>query len=273
MKEPIMSGLPLQAGRTAFGGNPDSYEAARPPYPDAVYAALRERCVIDGSRVFEIGAGTGKATFPILVDRPARLTAIEPDPRLATHLGNLADRNWPMLEIVAHPWEDAVLPDNGYDFGFAATAFHWLPQAQALRKVFQTLRSGGWWAAWWNVFGDPDTPDAFHQRVAPLFRGLRNSPAWEPGRRPFALDIDARVADLKLAGFEQPVVDILRWTISMDAGQVRALAATFSEVVNAEAPARQKLLNALASAVDDEFGGRVDRNFVTPLYMARRPGG
>ncbi|GBQ87259.1 SAM-dependent methyltransferase [Gluconacetobacter johannae DSM 13595] len=266
-----MSSLPLQAGRTAFGGNPDSYEAARPPYPDAVYAALRERCTITGARLFEIGAGTGKATFPLLADRPAQLTAVEPDARLTRHLADLAGNDWPMLDIMATSWEEAVLPDGAYDLGFAATAFHWLPQGEALRKIVRALRPGGWWTMWWNVFGDPDAPDAFHQRAGALFRGLRSSPAWAPGRRPFGLDIDARIADLKQAGFEDPVVDVLRWTIQMDAGQVRALAATFSEVVNAGEHARQKLLDDLTSLVEDEFGGQVERHFVTPMYMARKP--
>jgi hypothetical protein len=47
-----MSSLPLQAGRTAFGGNPDSYEAARPSYPLALYAALQERCTIKESLIY-----------------------------------------------------------------------------------------------------------------------------------------------------------------------------------------------------------------------------
>ena len=54
-------------GRQAFGDDPANYDVARPDYPDWVFETLRERCGLGpGCATFEVGAGTGKATRPLL---------------------------------------------------------------------------------------------------------------------------------------------------------------------------------------------------------------
>src|ERR1700761_1436733 len=81
-----MSELPADSrfGRVAFGEDPDSYHATRPAYPAWVFEVLRERChLTPGTSTFEIGAGTGLATRPLLDLGANPLLAIEPDPRLA----------------------------------------------------------------------------------------------------------------------------------------------------------------------------------------------
>jgi hypothetical protein len=55
-----MSRIPRAEGCLGFGDNPVGYAAARPDYPDALYARLIHRCgLCEGTAVFEIGAGTG----------------------------------------------------------------------------------------------------------------------------------------------------------------------------------------------------------------------
>ncbi|GBQ70383.1 SAM-dependent methyltransferase [Ameyamaea chiangmaiensis NBRC 103196] len=262
---------PLLHGRQVFGNDPALYDEARPPYPAAVFTALRAYMPVAGARVFEIGAGTGKATVALLRDKPAHLTAVEPDARLACLLAQRTEAAGATCEIIVEPWEKALLGPASYDLGVAATSFHWLPQVDALGRVHQALRPGGVWAMWWTVFGDPDYPDAFHQRATSLFKGLQTSPSWERGQRPFGLDVAARVADLQDAGFENVQSEIVRWTIDMDAVGVQSLAATFSNVIRATPERRRVLLDALARLVDDAFGGSVRRHFVSPLYLARKP--
>lgn len=245
--------LSQELGRSAFGGDPQAYAAARPPYPAQVFAALDARHPIGGSRLFEIGAGTGLATLPLLDFGPARLTAIEPDLRLTDYLATQARH--PALEIVATTWEDAELA-AGYDIGVSAMAFHWLDQQAALAKVRRALKPGGWWAMWWNVFGDPDEPDELFVKSGPLFRTLATPPSWRAGKRAFAVDVDARLADLVAAGFAQSSADVMRWTIRMDAAEVRSLAATFSQVVNATDDARDRFLDGLVALVERDSAAR-----------------
>lgn len=267
-----MSVLPLDAGRTAFGAQPEHYETARPPYPPALYASLFARCPVDGARVFEIGPGTGAATLKILAQRPSALAAIEPDPRLAAYLSKRVGRAHPELHLINAPWEDAELARDSYDLGVAATSFHWLTQATALAKVWQTLKPGGRWAMWWNVFGDPDTPDDFELRARPHFAKLPKPRSWPDTRRkPFALDEAARLQDLRQAGFEHVTAECVRWTTRLDTGQVTALAATFSQVATAPPDTQRAFLSALAELVERDFGGSVERRLLTPLYTGRKP--
>jgi len=266
--------LPLATGRCAFGDDPRNYARARPGYPPALYASLDSVCgPLEDSRIFELGPGPGTATLALLEARPASLVAIEPDTRLAARLREAAGGRFPQLAILPATFEEAALPAGVFDLGVAATAFHWLEQAPALAKAAKLLRPGGWWAMWWNVFGDPDAPDPFQRASGPLFRALPASRSWPgDGRRPFALDREARLAELRTAGFTDVRFESMRWTIHMDSAQVRALAATFSQVSLAPPLERERFLAALGELVEREFGGRVERRFSTALYLGRKRG-
>lgn len=261
-----MSGLPRSAGRTAFGGDPASYHAVRPPYPDWVFETLRERCgVRPGAAVFEVGAGTGTATEPLLA-MGAKVVAIEPDARLADFLGERQD-----IEILVEAFEDVELPEGSFDLGLAATSFHWVEPGRGLAKARRLLKPGGWCAMIWNVFGDEARPDPFHEATVHLVGGVKSPSAGEPGGPAFALDAERRRAELQAAGFEDIGYEARPWTLTLDQAAVRALYGTFSDIAQHEPAERERVLDALGQIAEREFGGRVQRNMVTALYTARRP--
>src|SRR5688500_8013511 len=106
---------------SSFGIDPAGYDHGRPDYPDLVYDRIREACGLGaGTRVFEIGPGTGIATRALLRHGAAALTAIEPDPRLAAFLAtaNGADDR---LQIINATFAEADLPEAAFDLGIAAT--------------------------------------------------------------------------------------------------------------------------------------------------------
>ena len=262
--------LPLVEGRRAFGADPANYDSARPQYPARVFDMLRERCGLGaGTRTFEIGPGTGLATRPLLA-AGARVTAIEPDERLAAKLRE--NEPGDSLEISVSAFEDAELPEGSFDLGASATAFHWLDQRPALTKVATLLRPGGWWAMWWNVFGDAERADPFHDATVELLSGLSLTPSQPVSwRHPFALDREARIADLEAVGaFETIAFENLRWTLVLDSRQVRALYATFSHITTLPDQQRERLLDGLQEIAAQEFSGRVERNMCTAIYTARR---
>jgi len=268
MSETTPRALTTEDGRRAFGGDAANYDSARPEYPVEVYALLRERCGLGvGVRTFEVGPGTGLATRRLL-EAGAEIVAIEPDARLAA---KLKERS-PSVTIVNAAFEDAVLDEGAFDLGCSATAFHWVEQRMGLAKVASLLKSGGWWAMWWNVFGDPARADAFHDATQPLLSGMATSPSWNPSwKHPFALDVEARFADMDASGaFEPPGVEMLHWTLVLDPDQVRALYATYSQFVVLEAEERDRVLDGLRDIAVREFGGRVERNMITAIYTARR---
>jgi SAM-dependent methyltransferase len=255
------------AGRRAFGLDANGYHRARPAYPEWVYQALRSRCGLGrGTATFEIGAGTGIATRRLLDLGADPLIAVEPDPRLADFLR----RNNPdaTLEVLVFPFEDVELEDSRFDLGVSATAFHWVDEGAALAKIARMLRRGGWWAAFWNVFGDDSRPDPFHLATRELLDGPASPSAGEQGV-PFGLDADARLAALRRTGaFDIADVQTSAWSLVLNADQTVALYATYSNV-NVR-PDRESVLAELGRIARDGFGDRVVRNMTTSLYLARR---
>ena len=257
-------------GRRVFGTVAAAYTAARPGYPDRVYQVLRDRCRLGpGTRALEIGAGTGQATTR-LVESGAAIVAVEPDLALADQL-RVQARTAPRLEIVVAAFEDVELAPSSLDLVLAATAFHWLDPERSLPKIAAALKPGGWLALWWNVFGDPDRPDPFHDATEPLLRDLARGPAAGAGRREYGLEVDARTRELLDHGFRDVRYEAVRWTLHLDASQTRQLYSTFSNIARLPTDDRAALLDELQRIAAVEFGDRVEREMVTPIYTAQRP--
>src|SRR5262245_18174983 len=194
-----MQRIGLEDGRRAFGADAANYDRARPGYPERVFEVLRECCgPLAGRHAFEIGAGTGLATRTLLTLGLASVVAIEPDERLAAYLRERSPD--PALHIVTAPFEDAELARDSFDLGTAATSFHWLDQHIALSKVASLLRSGGWWVCWWNVFGDHERHDAFHEATQVLLARQPRSHLESTGSVAMPLDTRERIADLESIG-------------------------------------------------------------------------
>lgn len=234
---------------------------------------LRRRCRLGAdTRGFEIGGGTGIATRQILELGVGHLTVIEPDVRLVRFLRASLEGHRPDVEIVRASFEATRLPPGEFDFGFGATSFHWLNEISALRKVARWLRPGGWWAAWWNVVGDPRWPTPFQRALAPLYAALPSSPsAGRAGRPPFALDRVRRLSALRATDrFERITVDVFRWNWRLSTPRLRALFGTFSEVTTLPSSGRKRFLDALGAVAEEQFDGIVSLPMITPVYTARR---
>jgi SAM-dependent methyltransferase len=255
-------------GRKLFGTTPETYDRARPGHPEAVYEILRNRCGLrPGSKVLEIGPGTGQATRRLLDVGADPLVGIEPDPALAEFLrARFGDR----IELRATTLEDAELEDD-FDLAVAASSFHWVDEAIGLAALLRALRPGGWVALWWTVFGDATREDPFRDVSEPLMRDLPHSPSQPESGPSFGLDAGARVAALEAAAFEDARPHRLPWTHTWDTEGIRGLFESFSPVLAMEPDRREALLDRVAGIAASEFGGRVTKPIVTALYTARKP--
>ena len=255
--------------RTTFDDVAEGYEA-RPPYPHEVFDLLaRHRGAVPGSRVCEIGPGTGQATIPLL-DLGCRVTAVELGERLGARLRERTrDRS---IEVLRSSFEDADLPPGGFDLVVAATSFHWVDPEIGISKTFDLLRPGGWLVLIWNVFGDPSRPDPFHEALSELLQRIEpevatpkvpggtspNGPSW-------ALEIGRQ------APYEPAEVEVIRWTGTHSTAELRALFATFSSWISRGPARKEQLLDELAILADEQFDGRVTRPYQTLMVSARRP--
>lgn len=70
--------------------------------------------------------------------------------------------------------------------------------------------------------------------------------------------------------FEAPQVESYCWTLVLDPAQVGALYATYSSISRLPAEERQSILAQLMEVAERQFGGRVTRNMISPIYVAKR---
>ncbi|HEU0132901.1 MAG TPA: class I SAM-dependent methyltransferase [Mycobacteriales bacterium] len=130
--------------RSPFDALADSYDAARPTYPDGLYDALPP---LRGARVADVGAGTGISTRGLLA-RGADVVAFDLAPNM---LARLRDRGGAGLRGVAvADGHRLPLPDASVDLVTYAQAFHWMRPGEAVREARRVLRPGGALARWWN---------------------------------------------------------------------------------------------------------------------------
>ncbi|MEU0386883.1 class I SAM-dependent methyltransferase [Streptomyces chartreusis] len=124
------------------------YAANRPSYPPALFDAIEALAdhPLPGSRVADIGAGTGIATA-LLHARGAHVIAVEPGDGMAAQFRSTL----PVIPIVRGTGDDLPLADASVDFVTYAQAWHWTDQARSVPEALRVLRPGGALALWWNT--------------------------------------------------------------------------------------------------------------------------
>lgn len=254
--------------RRLYGADPAGYEAGRPDYPARVYELLTTRCGVRGGvRALEIGPGTGRVTR-WLTALGADVVVVEPDRTLAARLQG--QRGVSGAEVVCGSFEDVALPESHFDVVVAAMSFHWVDQDVGLPKLQRVLRSRGWAALWWTVFGDPSRPDPFDEATRHLTDALVADTAADE-RAPFELDVASRRQDLEhRAGLVDVAAELVPWTARFDIERLRAFYGSMIAVRRLAEPERDRLLDRLAEVAGGTFGGTVERPFVTAVYTGRR---
>jgi len=135
--------LRRERNRTLFDGVAALYDATRQSYPlDVVHELLTTAQLAHGSRVLEVGCGTGQLTRR-LAGRGLRITALD----IGADMVRLARRNVADVEVSFEcaSFEEFVSTDS-FDLVVSATAFHWIDPAVAFPKSVGLLRPGAWLA-------------------------------------------------------------------------------------------------------------------------------
>ena len=136
--------------RSRFDPLVDAYDAARPGYPDQLYAALPP---LAGAVVVEVGAGTGIATRGLLA-RGARVLACDLGPAM---LRRLVQRTPGVGGALVADGARLPVRDCVADLVCYAQAWHWVDPDVAAPEARRVLRPGGALACWWNDVDAADT--------------------------------------------------------------------------------------------------------------------
>ncbi|MBI4957275.1 MAG: methyltransferase domain-containing protein [Myxococcales bacterium] len=220
------------AGR-GFARASDSYERGRPGYPEAAVAWLLERAGVGpGTRVLDVGAGTGKLTR-LLVPSGAALAALEP----VAEMRALLCQSLPTVALVAGTAEAVDAPAGSCDVVTVAQAFHWLDGPRALAELHRVLVPAGRLALVWNE-RDEATP-WIHALTVLFDRFAGDAPRFRTGAWRRAFEDTALFGPLEERSFA--------WTHLVDEAGLRARYASVSYVAALDPATRAR---ALAEALD-----------------------
>lgn len=135
-----------EAASVGFSRSAEAYDRARPEYPAAAIERLCVAVGIErGSRVLDVGAGTGKLTGP-LAERGVEVMAVEPVTEMRERIAGRA----PRADAVAGVAEHLPADDGQADAIVAGQAFHWFANERALAEFARCLRPAGRLGLIWN---------------------------------------------------------------------------------------------------------------------------
>jgi ubiquinone/menaquinone biosynthesis C-methylase UbiE len=218
----------------SFDRAAEEYERTRPDYPDAVLDVLP---LGPQATVVDVGAGTGKLTR-VLARRYARVLAVEP----LDGMRAILEQAVPAAESHAGSAENLPLPDASVDAVFAAQAFHWFANDEAVAEFGRVLRPGGVLAVVWNEGDDARTdprPEAYRAYLeelhAPSLAAVRAGPPFQDliARGPFSAPVETALPHdhvLDRSGMLDNVRS-MSWIASKPVAEQAAVIARLGELV------------------------------------------
>ena len=143
--------------RLCFDTIPEQFDKFRIHYSSELFEYLIKKAGIGrGSKVLELGPGTGQATDPIL-DTGCDYTAIE----LGKNFADVLRKKYGGRDNYKLINDDFITHDFGderFDLIYSAATIQWIPEDIAFPKTFELLKSGGMLAMMF-LHGDYQTPD------------------------------------------------------------------------------------------------------------------
>ncbi|MEO7193892.1 MAG: class I SAM-dependent methyltransferase [Pseudonocardiaceae bacterium] len=243
-----------QRGRS-FGQVAELYDRWRPGYPEALYADV---CALGvEGRVLEAGAGTGRTTLA-LAQRGATVVAVEPEAAMAA-VARRRTRGM-AVEVRESAFEDCAAATGAFDLVVAAQSWHWVDPDRGAHVAARALRPGGALCLWWNRPRDLASPvwDAVHDAYA------EHAPSLE--RRTDLQQPEQRIEPA--AGFTPWTARTYDWSAHYNVESYSGLIQTHSDHLQLPTAQRERLIDAVRTAITDAGAGQVEYNYRTILLTA-----
>lgn len=252
--------------RLKFDEDELNYERYRPQYPEVLMKeVLQSFHLSPHSQVLEIGIGTGQATQPIL-DTGCSLTAVE----LGRKLAAFAEKKFqkaPNFQVIQGDFMDLELRENSWDALYSATAFHWLPQPQALEKVRRLLKPQGCLALFWNHPYPNRLDDCSNQINRQVYQQF--CPSDQELKEFDESDLKPWTDRLIKAGFDSVQAHLYHRVRTLDIQDYIGLLNTYSDHRALPEATRLAFEQAMAKGLQS-VGGQIRIYDTLDLYLARK---
>lgn len=252
--------------RRRFNEDEVNYDRYRPEYPGELFQDVVFYSQIKpGSKLLEIGIGTGQATLPFL-ELGCDVTGIELGDKLSAFVAEKYKgySNFKVFndDFILYPVEEA------YDLIYCATAFHWLPKEEAYAKIMKSLRSGGTVALFWNHPFPNREEDPSNVASRSVYDRFRPS---DKKRVEFSeKDCGARVQELLQYGFEKVESRLYRRARTLRTDAYIRLLNTYSDHRALDPELKERFEAAMRTALN-EVGGSIRIYDTIDLYLAKKP--
>lgn len=254
--------------RESFDLVADDYNMHRSLYPQEVVDTLIGLSSLHhGSRVLEIGCGTGQLSVP-LAQRGIDLLAIEPGP----HLAALARRNlsgFPSVHVETSSFEQWPLPPQQFDAVVSASAFHWLDPAVRFSKSAAALHLGGFLTIL-HVHHVRGGTSGFFADTQPYYRkwGLSDDLSFQPPAPDHVPTMYPELDSLpEFRSVERHHCEIPR---SHSTASYIGWLKTDSLVNTLNDQSRRSFLQDIERLIESKYNGQVVRNYVYEVIVAQR---
>lgn len=247
-----------------FNQMSEYYDQFRPGYPNEIVETIVKKAKLtDGSRVLEIGSGSGKATAQF-VDRGFEIVCVEPGEDLAARCREqFKDKN---VSVVVSRFEDCQLPSDSFDAIISAQAFHWVEKPKGLELCAALLKPGGLLMPFWNIEIIYDT-ELDHE----LLEIMTEYDAFTATLS--AADYEKRVVRLSNEltqndWFRHPEIVQVKWEKTYTAEEYFGFVMTGNEFIKNTNEKKQACYAALKALAEKHNG--IHRKYICELYIARK---
>jgi len=252
-----------------FDQVPERYHRLRPRYPTAMFDRIAGVAGLHrGSRVLELGSGTGIATQELLA-RNWKVDCVEPGVALVSIARQHLD-DAPGLTIHEARFETWPLPEEPFDLVFAATSFHWIPAGIRFRKSHKALKPDGHLAVMHYrhvAGGDTELFDKLQECY------IAHMPGADRTRRnklPSPLKNTQAAAEMRKSGlFDIASISDELTIIEYSRDQYLELLSTYSGHIALDEEHRHALFACIARTID-EAGGRIRKAYRNELVIGKR---
>jgi SAM-dependent methyltransferase len=287
-----MAGMPRSSwidGRDYFDTVASLYDSRRPEFPPQVFAeAAAIAGLTPGSRVLEVGPGTGQATLR-LAELGLSVVALEPGEALAD-LAEERLRDYPSVEVVRSRFEDWEPGSQRFDAVVSASSWHWIDPAVRWQKAHDLLVPSGWLVLVAHIVVRQPGEREVYGETADLHEAHASGhPSW--GHPPTEEQIvteagtaSGNIVELeRVLGravdaspteglFDVPVVRWFRQVQHLDARGYVELKRTMSVYGTLDPDTREPLLGAMEDHIRERMDDEATRRYLIAVRTAQRSG-